>query len=363
MMLQTKVVNLGVMLEELMPLYQKKWRDMALKPGPIDRDKAAETIKNIYALSGRKEPEIIFFDNIYQAFEKFVNLPVNIRVNYQVEKKLRSELYERLYRELVSQLGIELVSRLQSKMYTEVYSKLVIPLHRQLRNQLQLSNESAKPDLKKIGSHLKRSWGNCLQPEALFEYVSLLDYSAAVFNCSFDRDKWELMQSIVKYCSWTYPFEGICLACDRPSEISFDSQQKLHAEGKPALQFPDGYSIYSYHGVNLPEKYGKLLPHEWEPQWLLEENNAEIRRVLIQGIGYGRICQELAITELDKWQEYTLLKLKDYLDFEPIYLLKMTCPSTGAIHVLRVPPNLKSAREAISWVNWGTAPEEFAVQT
>ena len=51
------------------------------------------------------------------------------------------------------------------------------------------------------------------------------------------------------------------------------------------------------------------------------------------------------------------------MDIEPIYLLKMACPSTGFIHALRVPPNINSAREAISWVNWGVDPEEFGVQT
>ncbi|MEG4023441.1 hypothetical protein QT996_11640 [Microcoleus sp. S13C4] len=48
---------------------------------------------------------------------------------------------------------------------------------------------------------------------------------------------------------------------------------------------------------------------------------------------------------------------------EPIYLLKMTCPSTGHLHALRVPPKVRSAKEAISWVNWGIDPEEFQVQT
>jgi len=41
----------------------------------------------------------------------------------------------------------------------------------------------------------------------------------------------------------------------------------------------------------------------------------------------------------------------------------MTCPSTGFIHALRVPPNLTSAREAIGWANWDIDPEEFSVQT
>ena len=41
----------------------------------------------------------------------------------------------------------------------------------------------------------------------------------------------------------------------------------------------------------------------------------------------------------------------------------MTCPSTGDIHVLRVPPHMKSAHEAITWINWGISPEDFVIQT
>jgi hypothetical protein len=129
--------------------------------------------------------------------------------------------------------------------------------------------------------------------------------------------------------------------------------------------------------VLLPKKIGEVPPQSWEASWLLTENNAEVRRVLIQAIGYPRICQELQAIELDTWQEYSLLKIDNDVDIEPIYLLKMTCPSTGHIHALRVPPQLQSsslaqppkgrasltAKEAISWVNWGIDPEDFAVQT
>ncbi|MEL6165981.1 MAG: hypothetical protein AAFR37_20305, partial [Cyanobacteria bacterium J06628_3] len=48
---------------------------------------------------------------------------------------------------------------------------------------------------------------------------------------------------------------------------------------------------------------------------------------------------------------------------ETMHLLKMVCPSTGFIHFLRVPPNITSAREAITWINWGIYQEEFEIQT
>jgi leucine-rich repeat protein SHOC2 len=106
---------------------------------------------------------------------------------------------------------------------------------------------------------------------------------------------------------------------------------------------------------------------DWQPQWLVDEDNAEIRSILIQNVGYEKICQELGANELDNWREYTLLQIDpDAMaeDFdEPMFLLKMICPSTGRIQILRVPPTMTSAEEAICWINHGIHPDEIAVQT
>ena len=192
--------------------------------------------------------------------------------------------------------------------------------------------------------------------------VGIIDFCISVLNCTHDVQEWLTYQSLLSECGLILPFEKTCIICDRPTKISFDNEHRLHAEGEPAIQFADGYRLYYYRGVSLPEKYW-VHPHQWQARWLLEEGNAELRRVLIQGIGYARICQELQATEFDSWREYTLLRIDNEIDVEPIYLLKMTCPSTGYIHAMRVPPTMNSAREAISWVNWGTDPEEFSRQT
>ena len=94
---------------------------------------------------------------------------------------------------------------------------------------------------------------------------------------------------------------------------------------------------------------------------------------MLQQIGYERICQELDAIRLDAWREYTLLKIDGIERFydwrrninikESMVLLKMTCPSTGHIHVLRVPPDMTSAEAAITWVNHGIHPDKFIVQT
>ncbi|WP_373541017.1 leucine-rich repeat domain-containing protein [Chamaesiphon sp.] len=121
---------------------------------------------------------------------------------------------------------------------------------------------------------------------------------------------------------------------------------------------------------DLPRRYCTKFS-EWKPEWLLNEDNAEIRRALVEQIGYERICKELNAITIDTWREYTLLKIDglerienlENIDTEPMVLLKMTCPSTAHIHILRVPPEMVSAEAAIVWVNHGIHPDRFSIQT
>jgi leucine-rich repeat protein SHOC2 len=142
----------------------------------------------------------------------------------------------------------------------------------------------------------------------------------------------------------------------------------------PTLQTVAFFDVY------LPRRYWTKLS-EWKPEWLLDEDNVEIRRALIEQVGYEKICEALNAVTIDSWREYTLLKIdgveKIYddeevpnglpsataIDTEPMILLKMTCPSTAHIHILRVPPEMESAEAAIVWVNHGIHPDKFAVQT
>ena len=164
------------------------------------------------------------------------------------------------------------------------------------------------------------------------------------------------------FCFWMTRTKVIVLTAP-VMRIQDGRLHELHADGEPAVQWSDWECYYFWHGTEIPQKYGAVLSEKWRSQWLLEESNAELRRILIQGIGYERIVQELDAVELDAWREYSLLKIQADIDVEPIHLLKMTCPSTNHIHVLRVPPDLTSAHEATRWVNWDIDPETFAVES
>lgn len=322
--------------------------------------------------------------------EKQLGSQLGNQLDRQLNKQLESQLTSRLDNSLVSQLDTQLknllnnqgLSQLVHQQENQLNSQLVRQLVNQLKNRIKnrqankvlsrlttlLESQRSSQLVSRLGSLLGRRlfYNNCIHPELWASQGSWLDFCRSVLNGNCDPKKWQVFHSLVSSCGWIFPYEKTCIVCDRPIKLCFDSNRLLHAEGEFALLFADGYSLYFNHGVVLPRKYGQLHPHQWQAEWILEEDNAELRRTLIQGIGYDRICQELEARALDSWQEYTLLRLDkiiDDMDKQPIHLLKMTCPSTGYIHALRVPPQMRSAREAIRWVNWGVDPERFALQS
>ncbi|PSB46542.1 leucine-rich repeat domain-containing protein [filamentous cyanobacterium Phorm 6] len=356
-----RITNISVLGE----LAQKR---LTLSTTPIDAEKATAAVKVAYATIGLEEPEVIICSSPGDAFLQIFNLPKRDRSeNCSNEgrwnrpgQKLDSKwMSQSIVREFASPAVWEHEIR-RMTIEPEADSKLIW-LMREFADEYGRSEPTKGrvfPDL----------WFDLISPETpttLCKEIYLTEWYISSLGVNLSQKAQEILRSeklLFEHCGFIFPFEKTCLVCDRPRHLRFDSQNRLHAEAEPAIEFADGWKIYFYHGVKLPEEYGKLHPNLWQSQWLLTEENAELRRVLIQGIGYDRIIQELSAKQIDSWQEYALLQI-DNADVEPICLLKMTCPSTGFIHALRVPPNLTSAREAIRWVNWDVDAEEFSVQT
>ncbi|MFQ4143472.1 DUF6745 domain-containing protein [Chlorogloeopsis sp. ULAP02] len=363
--------------ENLILFYRQKWRKIALSTERINRQQATKAVKEIYKLCNLDEPEVIFCESPYEAMSKtlpklehlilqplnwiFLQLRLGVLKFFSVQRQIH-----------IDNLALRRSSDIHTHIQTTLYFKFISQmkyiaqqLKIDLADTIELQIDTNITELyHQLTEQLGEKYDSNFIPAASFcSYCSWLDFWSSALHYKGDQKLLHIFKLVAESCGWIFPYQRVAVVCDRPTNIRFDNQNRLHAEGEPAIQFADGYSLYAHHGVTLPEKYGKLHPHQWQSSWLLEEKNAELRRVLIQGIGYARIIEQLQAIELDSYQEYTLLKIENEVDVEAIYLLKMTCPSTGFIHVLRVPPDIKSAREAIVWVNWGIAPEEFTVQT
>mgnify|MGYP001794564804 CR=1 FL=1 len=343
--------------EALIPVYRNKWLKIALSTERIDKKKAAEAVNYFYQFIGEDEPELLFFDSPYGAFEELDRID-----SYSQDIYIFNHL-GRIFTSHIYDLVFDKTAREISKKLGNISFIRRIGVEYSIFNELEDKEIYVYPEYIHNYSH-PIDWAT--------NYGDFYDFCIDVLNLPFYKEKWDILQKIVKECWWIFSFKGICLICERPFNAEFDEQNNLHADGKPAIEYADGFKVHAHHGIWLPEKYGKIPSSEWRSHWLLEEENAELRRILIQAIGYNRICKELGAIELDSWNEYTLLEIDNYTEMtpehpqnysEPMHLLQMTCPSTGFIHFLRVPPDINSAREAITWINWDIDPEDFDIQT
>jgi internalin A len=338
---------------------------LTLSTGPIDGQKATEAIKVAYAAIGLEEPSVIICSSPRDAY-----LQIFDRLKGDHSQNCSDEYSNRLGKNLDHKWRSPVGEFASPAVWKYELDRLTIEPEADstlssLMNELVDSYVRSEPTIGNVFPNHLLFLKSPENPTTLFKEIYLTELYISSLGVNISQKAQEILRCqklLFEHCGWIFPFEKICAVCDRPRHLRFDSQNRLHAEGEPAIEFADGWNFYYYHGVRLPEEYGKIYPNKWQSQWLLTEENAEVRRVLIEGIGYDRIIQELSAKQIDSWQEYALLQI-DNADVEPICLLKMTCPSTGFIHALRVPPNLTSAREAIGWVNWEIDPEEFSVQT
>jgi len=202
---------------------------------------------------------------------------------------------------------------------------------------------------------------------------------AYCWGCKLDTTKLALLFAFCRFC----PLLGYIESKDKTAQIVILPKPnkvrlvevgltageiplprfELHGDGEPSAEYHGLFNLYHWHNTKIPERMGKVKSSQWQPEWLLDETNAEIRRILMTEIGYERLARELHAEKIDSWREYSVVKFPQNLDVEPVQLLTMVCPSTGKLHALRVPPDIASAREAINWCNWGIDADQFRRET
>jgi hypothetical protein len=116
-----------------------------------------------------------------------------------------------------------------------------------------------------------------------------------------------------------------------------------------------------WRGVRVPDVV-VLHPEKLAVRDILAEDNTEVRRVMIERMGYERFMYEAGAVILaedhDPGGPRQLLRVEIPRD-EPLVCLAVSDPSTGRQYVLRVPPNMTSCRQAAAWIAGFDDPDEY----
>jgi len=264
-----------------------------------------------------------------------------------------------LWSQLWPQLGAELWSQLRSQLWSQLGAQLESQLGSQLVYWTALYSLY---DLNRL-----TFWGF---PRRLPGF----SYPAAV-----DRvlDVW---LSVARNLGGFLAFRGVCFISERPTRLTVDERGRLHNEAGPAMQYSDGYCLYTHHGVRIGWDKAHIIetPESITVQEIGAETNAEVRRVMIERYGQVRYIQDSGAVKIHE-DDYGVLYSKEVKDDEPILMVKVvnSTPELDGSYKdywLRVNPELRplldngtmgkpqelTARNAVA-STFGKRGEEYAL--
>ena len=182
-------------------------------------------------------------------------------------------------------------------------------------------------------------------------FLALFDYFRIVCGLVTQTDsligQWEQAQS----GGWYLPYENICWVSERPCVLRLNSRDRLHCDIGPALEYPDGWRVYALNGVVMKPDYVLTPSSSLEPDVVLREPNAEIRRELLRKIGVSRMVGYGRV--IDRRGNYQLIDMSPVfrgsgIGYAP-YLLMPSASIDGVQHLEGVSPDCRTVEQAINW--------------
>lgn len=178
----------------------------------------------------------------------------------------------------------------------------------------------------------------------------------------------DLLAAAVRSCGAWWPHPEICVVAERPVRYRADRPHRHaprpHGAEGPALEWRDGWALHAWRGVPVSRELiaGEVTRLDW-----LREPNAEVRRAIVERMGYAWLLDNATsrmIATDDYGTLWWILDPHDLLGILLVDVVNSTPEPDGSVkrYLLRVPPDQTVPRDAIGWT-FGLAPGEYGPMT
>jgi hypothetical protein len=170
------------------------------------------------------------------------------------------------------------------------------------------------------------------------------------------------VEELVSQTSWFSFRKDGAIVLEHPIEIHVSSNLELHSVDGPAVRFADGWTAHAIEGVVVPAEAIED-PDGFDPLLALMHENVEVRRVLLQHLGWDRVVRRSGLAPQAE-DDYGRLWQVPAPEADPLLLLEVenATPEPDGSHrryFVRVPPEVRTPREATAWT-FGMSELEYA---
>ena len=313
--------------EDKIPEFTKKW--VQTISAPLNKEIVNDVVTQMYKEAGLNKPLIIYNDS---PFHLMRTLPTHFQFSrlqlcFQLER-LRYQLNSQLQSQLDSRLGPELNFQLDNRLSSSLKTQLR-PLYTQL-NSLLYQLDSSQPLL-----------------TYQLHWCAWYDYWKHI-GVEFD-ETFALFTNFIKEIHFCLAYKEVIFVSQKPIRIHWENR-RLHNPNGPAVEYADGWSIYSLNGVPMPKEYVLTPANKIEPETILREENIDVRRELLRRVGRVGVERMFGIGEIIEEQgDYKLVNMARVFNLEYAPFLLMKNPSTGTKHLEGVGPECRTIQQALNW--------------
>ncbi|WP_326656240.1 DUF6745 domain-containing protein [Streptomyces sp. NBC_00385] len=316
--------------------YVDSWRAVAAATGAADRAAAEDGVRLAYRGAGLAEPvEFVWADSPRAAVEAVEKLTDPGRsVRDEVRTRPWADERRRMYDELGPAGWSALWSATGAQLW-ETTSALADRIRAGVVADLTVKPEDAS-DVRLV----------------LLDAV--LGQHDAAWLAAFDGrgERLDGLAAVARNAGWWWPYERAVVMSERPETLHRDEAGRLDSGAGPALAYRDGFALYAWRGMPVPAEFlaelGALTPER-----IRAEENAELRRVMLEFYGYDRYLTESGAEPVHRDETGVLwrIPLDGDEDVAMVEVVNSTPEPDGThrTYWLRVPPRTRTAKEGVAW--------------
>ncbi|GGS43642.1 MULTISPECIES: DUF6745 domain-containing protein [Streptomyces] len=312
------------------------WRSVAAATGRADRAAAEAGVRRAYRTAGLAEPERIIWAASPRAAVGTVEKLTDAGRSVREEVRTRPWADER--RRMYDELGPAGWSALWSATGAQLW-ETTAALAERIRAGV-VADLAPRP-----------------QDAAAVRLVLLdavLGQHDAAWLAAFDGhgDRLTGLAEVARNAGWWWPYEQAVVITERPDVLHRDEAGRLdHGEG-PALAYGDGFALHAWRGMPVPAAFLEELS-SLTPERIRAEENAELRRVMLEYYGYDRYLSESGAEPVHRDETGILwrIALDGDEDVVMVEVVNSTPEPDGTYRTywLRVPPTTRTAKDGVAW--------------
>ncbi len=330
---------------ELMAKVRDEWLSIGLCTEPADRERAQNAVNQAYEAAKLPPPKIIIWLGSPLAGAIGATM---LSARAQVMAQVGDQVWAQVRAQVWAQVGDQVWAQVRDQVGDQVGAQVWAQVGAQVRAQVgdQVRAQVGDQVWAQVGDQV---WAACYgQHDA-----NWLAFYHFFEHCGTDAvDRLHGLMESARSAGWWWPFGGAVILTERPCVLKRDERNRLHCADGPALAYPDGSSIFCWHGVRVPEEV-MLRPQTLKPEQIIAESNAEIRRVMVERFGAERFLREsnARLVCQDDWGKLWRQELPRDEPVVMVEVVNSTPEPDGSFknYMLRVPPTVKTPREAVAW--------------